>query len=145
MIILHALIFFFFLFICRLQQNKILRGKKFQSTINHSLSKAVYHCCDQIVCYPKYLPWNGAAIAIQLLTYFSKIWDKEKETLSNWLNCTKRKQHEYIGCEFKLGMGRGKTEGIITLTSLCRDMKHFTRRPPIEWLMIFIFFPPEAL
>lgn len=40
-------------------------------------------------------------------------------------------------------MATHRKGGIIT--SLCKDMKHLTRRPPIEWLMMFIFFPPEAL
>lgn len=30
-------------------------------------------------------------------------------------------------------------------TLLRKHMKHFTKRPPIEWLIILIFFPPEAL
>lgn len=29
------------------------------------------------------------------------------------------------------------------LTSLCREMKHFTSNPPMEWVMRLIFFPPE--
>lgn len=33
---------------------------------------------------------------------------------------------------------------IIVFTSLCKLIKHLTRSPPIEWLIMFIFFPPEA-
>lgn len=31
------------------------------------------------------------------------------------------------------------------LTSLCRLMKHLTRSPPIEWVIMFILFSPAAV
>jgi hypothetical protein len=45
----------------------------------------------------------------------------------------------------KRNKNKSRNKKILILTSLCRHIKHFTRRPPIEWLMMFIFFPPEAL
>jgi len=76
------------------------------------------------------LPWNGAAIAIQLLTYFSNTY-RRKTTLfrkgaivlkpaklSRTLNMANQKERSKIHEQ--------------ALTSLCRDMKHLTSNPPIE-------------
>jgi hypothetical protein len=75
------------------------------------------------------IPWNGAAIAIQLLTYFSNIYRRKITLFRKVATPLKIAQLRRT-----LNMANLNQRSIIheVLTSLCSEMKHFTSNPPIE-------------
>ena len=89
------------------------------------------------------IPWNGAAIAIQLLTYFSNTYRRKITLFRKGATTLKIAQLRMMLNMANLNQ-RSKIHEEV-LTSLCREMKHFTSNPPIEWVMRLIFFPPEAV
>lgn len=76
------------------------------------------------------IPWNGAAIAIQFLTYFSNTYRRK-------YNIIQKRNYDHEGSAAAQDVKHGKSQSKIkiheeVLTSLCREMKHLTSNPPIE-------------